>query len=105
MVQHEKKPVHPGEVIRTQVIKPLGLTVTETAEYLGVTRKTLSALLNGKAMLSPEMAIRIGTATQTSPREWYFLQAELDMWHASHKRIEREVTVFENAASIKLVKP
>ncbi|MBN2383507.1 HigA family addiction module antidote protein [bacterium] len=91
-----EKPVHPGQYLKQKVIKPLGLTVTEAAQYLGVTRKTLSALINGKAMLSPEMAIRIGTATGTSPARWYSLQADLDMWYAAKKKIERQVNRFEN---------
>ncbi len=59
----KRKPTHPGEVLREDIIKPLGLTVTEAAKCLGVTRKTLSALINCKASLSPEMAVRIGKAT------------------------------------------
>jgi addiction module HigA family antidote len=52
-----RKPTHPGEVLREDVMKPLGLTVTEAAKRLGVTRKTLSALLNCRASMSPEMAV------------------------------------------------
>ena len=59
-------PPHPGEVIRELCIQPLGLTVTETAKSLGVSRKTLSALLNGRAGISPEMAIRLSKAFDTS---------------------------------------
>ncbi len=62
----KRKPTHPGEVLREDVIKPLGMTVTEAAKRLGVTRKTLSALLNGRASLSPEMAVKIGRATGTT---------------------------------------
>ncbi|MBT4290993.1 MAG: HigA family addiction module antidote protein, partial [Deltaproteobacteria bacterium] len=51
----ERKPTHPGEVFREDVIKPLKLTVTDAAKYLGVTRKTLSEFLNCKSSLSPEM--------------------------------------------------
>jgi len=78
----KRKPTHPGEVLREDVLKPLGLTVTEAAARLGVTRKTLSALLNGKASLSPRMAIRIGKATGTSPESWLFMQSKLDLWMA-----------------------
>jgi len=65
-----RKPTHPGEVLLEDVIKPLGLTVTEAAKNLGVCRKTLSELVNQKAALSPEMALRIAKATKTSPESW-----------------------------------
>ncbi len=81
----KRKLTHPGEVLREDIIKPLGLSVTESAKCLGVTRKTLSLLLNGKASLSPEMAIRIGKATKTTPESWLFMQAKLDLWIASKK--------------------
>ena len=79
----QRKPTHPGEILREDVIKPLGLTVTEAAKRLGVTRKTLSALLNCKASLSPEMAIKIAKATETSPESWFNMQSKLDIWKAS----------------------
>ena len=79
---HRRKPTHPGEVLREDVINPLGITVTEAAKRLGVTRKTLSALINCKASMSPEMAVRIGKATKTSPESWLFMQAKLDLWFA-----------------------
>jgi addiction module HigA family antidote len=81
----ERKPTHPGEILREDVIKPLGLTVTEAAKRLGVTRKTLSALINCKASLSPEMAIKIAKATETSPESWFNMQSKLDLWKASRK--------------------
>ncbi|NCO66895.1 MAG: addiction module antidote protein, HigA family [Candidatus Aquicultor secundus] len=80
-----RKPTHPGEVLREDVIKPLGLTVTEAAKRLGVTRKTLSELLNCKASLSPEMAVRVSKATKTTPESWLYMQAKLDLWNAEQK--------------------
>ncbi len=82
----KRKPAHPGEVLREDVIKPLGLSVTEASKSLGVTRKTLSLLLNCKASLSPEMAVRVARATKTSPESWLYMQAKLDLWIASQKR-------------------
>jgi len=81
----QRKPTHPGEVLREDVIYPLGLTVTEAATRLGVTRKTLSALLNCHASLSPEMAIRVSMATKTSPESWLYMQAKYDLWTAAKK--------------------
>jgi addiction module HigA family antidote len=85
---NKRKPTHPGEVIREDIIKPLGITVTEAAKKLGVTRKTLSALLNCRASLSPEMAIRISKATGTTPESWLFMQAKLDLWNAAHRQTD-----------------
>lgn len=62
----KRKPTHPGTVFLEDVMKPLNLTVTEAAKMLGVSRKTLSEFVNEKASLSPEMAIRISKATNTS---------------------------------------
>lgn len=86
----KRKPTHPGEVLREDIIKPLGLTVTEAAQKLGVTRKTLSALLNCRSSLSPEMAIRISKATNTTPESWLFMQAKLDLWIAEHRKTNVE---------------
>lgn len=83
----KRKPTHPGEILREDVIKPLNLTVTEAAKRLGITRKTLSALLNCHAGMSPEMAIRVGRATGTSPESWLFMQAKLDLWYAENEKV------------------
>ena len=94
----KRKPTHPGEVLREDVIKPLGLTVTEAAKRLGVTRKTLSELLNCKASLSPEMAVRISKATRTTPESWLYMQAKLDLWNAEQK--PTKVEEFNKAIAI-----
>jgi antitoxin HigA-1 len=74
-----KNPPHPGEIIRDLCIEPLGLTVTQAAAGLGVTRKTLSLLLNGHAGISPEMAVRLSQAFGRSPESWLQLQALYDL--------------------------
>jgi len=84
MTDH-RKPTHPGEILREDVIRPLGLTVTEAAKRLGVTRKTLSALINCKASMSPKMAVRVSKATKTSPESWLYMQAKLDLWIAEQR--------------------
>ncbi|MCK5352273.1 HigA family addiction module antidote protein, partial [bacterium] len=63
-------PPHPGEIIRELCFEPLELSVTEAAEGLGVSRKTLSAILNGHAGISPEMALRLSMAFDTTPESW-----------------------------------
>lgn len=94
----KRKPIHPGEVLREDVVKPLGLTVTEAAKRLGITRKTLSELLNCKASLSPEMAVRISKATRTTPESWLYMQARLDLWNAEQK--PTKVKAFSKAIAI-----
>jgi antitoxin HigA-1 len=75
-------PAHPGEVIRESCLKPLGLTVTEAANGLGVTRKTLSDLLNGRSGLSPDMAIRLEKAGWSSADAWLRMQMNWNLWQA-----------------------
>ena len=78
----QRKPTHPGEVLKEDVIIPLHLTITEAAKRLGVNRRTLSALLNCKSSVTPEMAVRIGKATKTTPESWLYMQAKYDLWNA-----------------------
>lgn len=75
-------PPHPGQVLREFCLEPLGLSVTEAAQGLGVTRKTLSAVLNGRAGISPEMALRLSIAFDTSPESWLNQQTQYDLWVA-----------------------
>lgn len=77
-----RKPTHPGSVFLEDIMKPLNLTVTDAARMLGVTRKTLSEFVNEKSSLSPEMAIRISKATNTSVESWMNMQMKLTLWHA-----------------------
>jgi len=85
-----RKPTHPGEVLREDVIKALGLSVTEAAKRLKVTRAALVALLNCQVPLTPDMAIRIGKATRTTPESWLHMQAKLDLWMALQSPLEVE---------------
>ena len=82
-------PPHPGLTLRDDVLPALGLTVTQAAEQLGVSRVTLSRLLNGRAGVSPEMALRIeawlGVARGGEARLWLAEQSAYDVWQASQK--------------------
>lgn len=78
-----RKPTHPGNVFLEDVMKPLGLTITDAARMLGVSRKSLSEFVNEKTSLSPEMALRISKATNTSPESWLNMQQKLTLWSAS----------------------
>ncbi len=74
-----KNPPHPGRIIRHECLEPLGLSVTGAAKILGVTRLTLSNLVNGKNGVSPEMAIRLSKAFGSSPEVWLGLQMDYDL--------------------------
>lgn len=75
-------PSHPGEILREDHLKPLGLSVSEAARGLGVTRKTLSALVNERAGVSPRMAYLLARAFSTSPEFWVNLQAQYELGQA-----------------------
>jgi len=89
MLMHN--PPHPGEVIRELCIEPLGLTVTEAAEALGISRKTLSNILNGHAGISPEMAVRLSIAFNTTSESWLNQQLQYDLWFAEKERKKLKV--------------
>lgn len=89
MMMHN--PPHPGEVIRELCLEPLGLSVTAAADALGVSRKTLSAILNGRAGVSPEMAIRLSIAFDTTPESWLNQQMQYDLYKAEQHRGQIEV--------------
>jgi addiction module HigA family antidote len=89
MLMHN--PPHPGEVLRSLCLEPLGLSVTAAAAALGVSRKTLSAVLNGHAGISPEMAIRLSIAFDTSAESWLQQQLQYDLWRAEQHRKELDV--------------
>ena len=84
-------PPHPGKVLRQLCLEPLGLTVTEMAEALGVSRKTLSSILNERAGISPEMAVRLSIAFGTSSESWLNQQVQYDLWKAEQHRRELRV--------------
>jgi addiction module HigA family antidote len=79
-------PPHPGEVLRSLCLEPLGLTVSDTAKALGVSRKTLSGIVNGRVGISPEMAVRLSLAFDTTAESWLNQQVQYDLWRAEEKR-------------------
>jgi antitoxin HigA-1 len=75
-------PPHPGLTLREDVLPELGLSVTEAAEQLGVSRVTLSRMINGRAAISAEMALRLGQWLGNGPDIWLRMQMAYDLWHA-----------------------
>jgi len=90
-----RKPTHPGGIIRRMHMEPLHLTVTQLAAVLGISRKTLSKILNERAGVSPDMALRLSRAFGTTPDLWLNLQKNHDLWIAEH-----ESTGWENVTPI-----
>lgn len=78
-------PPHPGEIIKELCIEPLGLSITDVAKALGVTRKTLSSIINGNSGISPEMALRLSKAFDTTPESWLNQQLQYDLWKTKKK--------------------
>jgi len=76
----ERKPTHPGEVLREDVLPALGLTQLEFANRLGVSRRTVSELLHERRPVTPDMAIRLGKLLGNGPEIWLRMQQTLDVW-------------------------
>lgn len=94
----KRMPTHPGKVFLEDVIKPLGISITKASEGLGISRKTLSEIVNGRCGLSPDVAVRIGKATNTSPESWLAMQTKLDLWKAMQKEPKNIIRLVTSAA-------
>lgn len=84
-----KTPIHPGEILREEVLKPLDLSVTEAADRLGMSRGALSRVLNGHAAVSPDLAIRLENAGVSTARAWLALQTQFDLAEAMGRKQPR----------------
>ena len=80
-----RKPTHPGELIREEYMKALKLTVTSLAASLGISRKTLSTIINERAGVTPDMALRLSRAFTTTPELWLNMQRGYDLWVAENE--------------------
>jgi len=80
------KPPHPGEILKGLWLDPMGVSITDAANAIGVSRKTLSKIVNKKARVSPEMAVRLSIALGSSPESWMKHQTTYDLWEVEkHK--------------------
>ena len=84
-MERTRKPVHPGKVFLLDVLAPLGVSITEAAKRMGITRKTLSELVNERSSCTPQMALRIAEITKTNAESWLAMQVKLDLWKARQK--------------------
>ena len=80
----ENRPLHPGEFVRDLILDEFNLTQAQLAEYLGVSRRTINQLVNGKRAMTAVMAWRLGKFTRTTPQLWMNMQIGLDLWDALH---------------------
>ena len=85
MRTRKRPPTHPGGILRRHYMEPLSLTVSELAGILGVSRKTLSKIVNERGSVTPDMALRLAKALKTTPELWLNLQQNYDLWHASQE--------------------
>jgi antitoxin HigA-1 len=90
-----KKPVHPGRIVRHDCLEPLGLSVTDAAKILGVTRQALNNVINEKSGISPVMAIRLAKAFGSTPDTWVRMQAAFDLALALEHEGKIQVTRYK----------
>ena len=83
MRARKRQPAHPGRILRNHHLDPLSIKIAELATVLGVSRKTVSKLANERASITPDMALRLSRAFDTSPDLWLNLQKNYDLWYAS----------------------
>jgi addiction module HigA family antidote len=94
---NKRKPRHPGALIKRQYLEPLEMSITDLAEVLSISRKTLSEIVNEHASVTPNMALRLASAFQTTPELWLNVQQKYDLWCA-----ENESEDWKNIAPIDL---
>lgn len=94
----KRKPTHPGEVLREDVLPALNITQVELAKRLGVSRLTVPELLHEKRTLSPDMALRLSKLLNTTPESWLRMQQALDLWELEHSQKERYDAILPLAA-------
>lgn len=80
----KRQPTHPGDILKEDYLKPLSITIQDMASILGVSRKTLSKIINKHGAVTPDMALRLSRAFDTTPELWLNLQKNYDLWHAAH---------------------
>ena len=95
------KPEHPGRILKEMYLAPLELSVTMAAESLGITRKALSELVNGKSGISTSMALRLSKAFGTTPELWLNMQQHYNLWQARKKtKLGRVKVLFKTSATM-----
>jgi addiction module HigA family antidote len=88
MRERKRPPVHPGRILKNHHLIPLSISITDLAKILGVARKTASKIVNERGAITPDMALRLSRAFNTTPNLWLGLQQEYDLWQATHESKE-----------------
>jgi addiction module HigA family antidote len=99
MLKRNLPPVHPGEILREEFINEHGLTVTEFAKGLGMARANLSAVVNERAGISPELAVKLSEAFGNTAQFWLNLQKNYELWHAEKKVNRSRIRHFSGKAA------
>ncbi len=86
-----RQPTHPGKIIKEDYLLPLSISISEMAENLNISRKTLSRIINERSSVTPDMALRLSQAFETTPDLWINLQKNYDLWQA-----KRASTIWQN---------
>jgi len=94
------KPTHPGKMVKTLCLEPLGISVSQAAKLLKISRPTISKLVNGHLNISPEMAMRLAIVFNTSEELWINLQAGYDLWKARSARPKLHLHPFISPAPV-----
>ena len=84
MRKMKRQPTHPGQIIKEDYLSPLSISIKDMASTLGISRKTLSKIINERGSITPEMALRLSRAFETTPDLWLNLQKNYDLWQAEH---------------------
>jgi len=101
MRERKRPPVHPGRILKNHHLLPLSISLTDLAKILGVSRKTISKIVNERGAITPDMALRLSRAFNTTPDLWLGLQQEYDLWHARNDSKEwRQVKAAGEMASV-----
>ena len=85
MHRMKRQPTHRGIIIKEDYLLPLSISIKDMAGTLGISRKTLSKIINGRGSITPEMALRLSRAFNTTPDLWMTLQVNYDLWQAEHE--------------------
>lgn len=86
-MERTRKPSMPGEILKELYLEPMGVTITDFAKRIGVSRKTVSAIINGHAPVTVDMAMRLSVALNTTPSLWLNIQRSVDIWDAQQKKV------------------